>query len=160
MILNSVTDLELNTEPLVMVDLPEPIPTDHEVLIKVNACGVCHTELDEIEGRTPPRQLPMIPGHQVVGVVAAVGSKARTIKIGDRVGVAWIYAACGICKFCLAGNENLCPAFEATGRDANGGYAQYMTVADGFAYAIPAVFSDVQAAPLLCAGAIGYRSLR
>jgi propanol-preferring alcohol dehydrogenase len=116
--------------------------------------------LDEIEGRTPPRQFPMIPGHQVVGRVAAVGSKVSAVKTGDRVGVAWIYAACGICKFCLAGNENLCPAFEATGRDANGGYAQYMTVAESFAYAIPSVFSDIQAAPLLCAGAIGYRSLR
>jgi propanol-preferring alcohol dehydrogenase len=102
----------------------------------------------------------MIPGHQVVGRVAAVGSKVSAVKTGDRVGVAWIYAACGICKFCLAGNENLCPAFEATGRDANGGYAQYMTVAESFAYAIPSVFSDIQAAPLLCAGAIGYRSLR
>ena len=160
MVLNRLCDLNDNQTPLALTELPVPVPGDGEILLKVSACGVCHTELDEIEGRTPPRQLPMIPGHQVVGVVAAVGSKVRTIKIGDRVGVAWIYAACGICKFCLAGNENLCPAFEATGRDANGGYAQYMTVADGFAYAIPAVFSDVQAAPLLCAGAIGYRSLR
>ncbi|MFZ2169995.1 MAG: zinc-dependent alcohol dehydrogenase family protein, partial [Methylococcaceae bacterium] len=118
------------------------------------------TELDEIEGRTPPRQLPVVPGHQVVGLVEAVGSKVSGIKPGDRIGVAWIFSACGTCKFCLSGNENLCQSFEATGRDANGGYAQYMTVTENFAYAIPPVFSDAQAAPLLCAGAIGYRSLR
>ena len=160
MVLNRLCNLKDNQTPLELMELPVPVPGDGEILLKVSACGVCHTELDEIEGRTPPRQLPMIPGHQVVGRVAAVGSKVSAVKTGDRVGVAWIYAACGICKFCLAGNENLCPAFQATGRDANGGYAQYMIVAENFAYAIPAVFSDVQAAPLLCAGAIGYRSLR
>lgn len=100
-----------------------------------------------------------MPGHQVIGRVEAIGNHVATIKTGDRVGVAWIFAACGTCKFCLAGKENLCPNFVATGRDANGGYAQYMTVAEDFAYPIPPVFSDVQAAPLLCAGAIGYRSL-
>jgi propanol-preferring alcohol dehydrogenase len=160
MVLNRLCNLKDNQMPLELMELPVPVPGDGEILLKVSACGVCHTELDEIEGRTPPRQFPMIPGHQVVGRVAAVGSKVSAVKTGDRVGVAWIYAACGICKFCLAGNENLCPAFEATGRDANGGYAQYMTVAESFAYAIPSVFSDIQAAPLLCAGAIGYRSLR
>jgi len=160
MVLNRLCNLKDNQTPLELMELPVPVPGDGEILLKVSACGVCHTELDEIEGRTPPRQFPMIPGHQVVGRVAAVGSKVSAVKTGDRVGVAWIYAACGICKFCLAGNENLCPAFEATGRDANGGYAQYMTVAESFAYAIPSVFSDIQAAPLLCAGAIGYRSLR
>jgi len=160
MVLNRLCNLKDNQTPLELMELPVPVPGDGEILLKVSVCGVCHTELDECEGRLPPRQLPMIPGHQVVGRVVAVGSKVSIIKTGDRVGVAWIYSACGTCKFCLAGNENLCPAFEATGRDANGGYAQYMTVAENFAYAIPSVFSDVQAAPLLCAGAIGFRSLR
>jgi propanol-preferring alcohol dehydrogenase len=160
MVLKKLCNLKENQTPLELMELPVPVPGDREILLKVSACGVCHTELDEIEGRTPPRQLPIVLGHQVVGRVEAVGSKVSEIKIGNRVGVAWIFSACGACKFCLAGNENLCQSFEATGRDANGGYAQYMTVAESFAYAIPEVFSDVQAAPLLCAGAIGYRSLR
>ena len=161
MVLKKLCNLKECQTPLEFMELPVPVPGDGEILLKVSACGVCHTELDEIEGRTPPRQLPIVPGHQVVGRVEAVGSQVSSdIKIGDRVGVAWIFSACGACKFCLAGNENLCHSFEATGRDANGGYAQYMTVAEGFAYTIPKVFSDTQAAPLLCAGAIGYRSLR
>jgi alcohol dehydrogenase, propanol-preferring len=160
MVLKRLCNLTDNRTPLELMELPVPAPGKKEILLKVSACGICHTELDEIEGRTPPLQLPVIPGHQVIGRVEAVGSQASDIKTGDRVGVAWIFSACGACKFCLAGNENLCQSFEATGRDANGGYAQYMTVAENFAYAIPAVFSDAQAAPLLCAGAIGYRSLR
>jgi propanol-preferring alcohol dehydrogenase len=159
MVLKQLCNLNENKTPLELTELPVPVPRKQEILLKVSACGVCHTELDEIEGRTPPR-LPIIPGHQAVGRVEAVGSEVSTIKIGDRVGVAWIFSACGQCKFCLAGNENLCPKFTATGRDANGGYAQYMTVAEDFVYLIPELFSDVQAAPLLCAGAIGYRSLR
>jgi propanol-preferring alcohol dehydrogenase len=160
MVLKRLCNLTDNRTPLELMELPVPVPGEKEILLKVSACGVCHTELDEIEGRTPPSQLPIVPGHQVVGRVEAVGSKVCTIQIGNRVGVAWIFFACGTCKFCLAGNENLCQSFEATGRDANGGYAQFMTIAESFAYAIPEVFSDVQAAPLLCAGAIGYRSLR
>lgn len=160
MVLKALCDLKTHQSPLELMELPVPIPGEQEILVKVLACGICHTELDEIEGRAPPPRLPVIPGHQVVGRVEAVGSKVSTVKLGDRVGVAWIFSACGACKFCLAGLENLCPGFTATGRDANGGYAQYMTVAEAFAYAIPRVFSDVQAAPLLCAGAIGYRSLR
>ncbi|MFA6051524.1 MAG: zinc-dependent alcohol dehydrogenase family protein [Methylobacter sp.] len=160
MVLEALCNLKENQTPLKLMELPVPVPGEKEILLKVSACGVCHTELDEIEGRTPPPRLPIVPGHQVVGRVETVGSKVNAVKTGDRVGVAWIFSACGECKFCLAGNENLCPAFTATGRDANGGYAQYMTVAEDFAYAIPDVFSDVQAAPLLCAGAIGYRSLR
>ena len=160
MVLKRLCNLTENHTPLELMELPVPVPGDEEILLKVSACGVCHTELDEIEGRTPPRQLPIIPGHQVVGRVEAIGSQVSDINIGDRVGVAWIFLACGTCKFCLAGNENLCQSFEATGRDANGGYAQFMTIAESFAYAIPDAFSDVQAAPLLCAGAIGYRSLR
>jgi len=160
MVLKRLCNLTDNRTPLELMELPVPVPGEKEILLKVSACGVCHTELDEIEGRTPPQQFPIVPGHQVVGRVEAVGSKVIDIKIGARVGVAWIFSACGACKFCLAGNENLCPSFEATGRDANGGYAQYMSVAENFAYSIPEVFSDAQAAPLLCAGAIGYRSLR
>lgn len=160
MVLNALCNLKENPLPLDLMELPVPTPGEREILLKVLACGVCHTELDEIEGRTPPPRLPIIPGHQVVGRVEAVGDKVGTVKPGDRVGVAWIFSACGACKFCLADHENLCPDFTATGRDANGGYAQYMTVAETFVYAIPEAFSDLQAAPLLCAGAIGYRSLR
>jgi propanol-preferring alcohol dehydrogenase len=160
MVLKALCNLQEHSTPLKLMDLPVPIPGEREILLKVLACGICHTELDEIEGRTSPPHLPIILGHQVVGRVEAVGNKVSTIKLGDRVGVAWIFSACGACKFCLAGFENLCPHFAATGRDANGGYAQYMTVAEAFAYAIPETFSELQAAPLLCAGAIGYRSLR
>ncbi|HOU96754.1 MAG TPA: zinc-dependent alcohol dehydrogenase family protein [Bacteroidales bacterium] len=160
MILKSLTDISLNREPLVLSDMPEPEPSDNEVLIKVTACGVCHTELDEIEGRTPPPELPVIPGHQVIGRVVASGRKVNNRKPGDRVGVAWIFSSCGKCDYCLQGMENLCPEFRATGRDANGGYAEYMTVPADFTYIIPDNFTDVQAAPLLCAGAVGYRSVK
>ena len=160
MVLNELSNLEENTTPLELTDLPDPVPGAKEVLVRVSTCGVCHTELDEIEGRTRPPHLPVVLGHEVVGRVTEAGSGASTFKVGDRVGVAWIYSACGKCKFCRSGNENLCPDFKATGRDANGGYAEYMTVPEDFAYHIPDVFSDVEAAPLLCAGAIGYRSLK
>lgn len=160
MVLNNICDLTVNKEPLELVEMPEPVPQKKEILIKVSTCGVCHTELDEIEGRTPPPEFPIILGHQVVGRVEKLGSGAEKFKIGDRVGIAWIYSACGTCKFCRAGNENLCSDFKATGRDAHGGYAQYMTVSEDFAYIIPAEFSDSEAAPLLCAGAIGYRSMK
>jgi propanol-preferring alcohol dehydrogenase len=130
------------------------------VLIRVVTSGVCHTELDEIEGRTPPSVLPMVLGHQVVGRVEEVGSGVTRHQVGDRVGVGWIFSACGECSYCRGGQDNLCPDFRATGRDAHGGYAELMVAPEGFAYAIPEVFSDAEAAPLLCAGAIGYRSLR
>jgi len=160
MVLNKVHSLKENQAPLQLMELPDPVPTGDEILVKVSACGVCHTELDEIEGRTPPPYFPVVLGHQVVGRVEATGRSANSFSIGERVGIAWIYSACGICKFCLTGNENLCPDFKATGRDANGGYAQYVTVHEGFAYRIPNGVSDAEAAPLLCAGAIGYRSLQ
>ena len=160
MVLKKICRLKENNKPLEMVNLPDPVPGEREILLKVSACGVCHTEVDEIEGRTPPPRLPVVPGHQVIGTVQDAGPGAEKFDIGDRVGVAWIYSACGACKFCREGCENLCEEFKATGRDADGGYAQYMTVLEDFAYKIPEVFSDVQAAPLLCAGAIGYRSLR
>jgi propanol-preferring alcohol dehydrogenase len=159
MVLRRITSLRDDPTPLDMTDLPDPRPGDGEVLIRVHACGVCHTELDEIEGRTPPSELPVVLGHQVVGRVAERGPKTSRFDEGDRVGVAWIYSACGRCEHCRTGNENLCSAFRATGRDANGGYAELMVVPEAFAHAIPETFDDLQAAPLLCAGAIGYRSL-
>jgi len=160
MTLNSLTDLQKNIEPLSLVNIPEPIPGDEELLIKVTACGVCHTEIDEIEGRTPPPLFPVIPGHEVIGRVVATGKNVNDIQINDRVGVAWIFSSCGKCSYCLSGQENLCPDFKATGRDANGGYAEFMTVPVAFTYPIPEIFTDVQSAPLLCAGAVGYRSFR
>lgn len=160
MVLNEICDLNKNKEPLESADVPDPVPGTEEILVKVSTCGVCHTELDEIEGRTPPPSFPLIPGHQVVGTVEAVGKNVSNYRGGERVGIAWIFSACGVCRFCRSGNENLCRDFKATGRDVNGGYAEYMTVPERFAFRIPDVFSDTEAAPLLCAGAIGYRSLR
>jgi propanol-preferring alcohol dehydrogenase len=160
MVLNKIHDLNQEDEPLELVEMEKPTPGNGEILIQVTACGVCHTELDEIEGRTPPPIYPIVPGHQVVGIVAGTGKNANRFKTGERVGVAWIHSACSACHHCQQGNENLCASFRATGRDAHGGYAEYMTVPESFAYPIPEVFSDMEAAPLLCAGAIGYRSLR
>jgi alcohol dehydrogenase, propanol-preferring len=160
MLLEAGGPLKQNSAPLRMVELPNPVAGDGELLIKVQTCGVCHTELDEIEGRMPPPRLPIVLGHQVVGRVDAMGPSSNAFQRGDRVGVAWIYSACGTCEFCNRGDENLCKRFRATGRDAHGGYAELMTVPETFAHRIPGVFSDAEAAPLLCAGAIGYRSLR
>ena len=159
MVLNQISSMAANRNPLELVDIPKPVPGANEVLIKISACGVCHTELDEIEGRTPPPQLPIIIGHQIVGRVVQNGPHAHRFQIGDRVGVAWINSACGQCFRCKSGDENLCDKFSATGRDVKGGYAEFVTVLEDFAYTIPDRFTDCQAAPLLCAGAIGYRSL-
>ena len=159
MVLKKIADLSKNKSPLELIDLPIPIPQKNEILIKVSVCGVCHTELDEIEGRTPPSKFPIILGHQVVGRVEKSGAGTTRFKTNDRVGIAWIHSACGKCKYCNSGMENLCDAFKATGRDADGGYAEYTTVSEGYAYKIPEVFSDAEAAPLLCAGAVGYRAL-
>lgn len=160
MVIDRTCDLTREKEPLRLVEMPVPSPEPGEVLVRVSACGVCHTELDEIEGRTPPPVFPVVPGHQVIGFVEACGEGVSRFKIGDRVGVAWVYSACGTCRFCRQGDENLCDRFLATGRDANGGYAEYMTVPGSFAFPVPETFSDIEAAPLLCAGTIGYRSLR
>jgi propanol-preferring alcohol dehydrogenase len=141
------------SHPLVAVDAPNPEPNAQEVLLEVLACGVCHTELDEIEGRTPPPRLPVVPGHEVVGQVIARGTGATRFQCGDRIGVGWVYQGSGDI------DENLSPSFVATGRDVDGGYAQYMKVHQDYAYPIPEGFSDIEAAPLLCAGAIGYRAL-
>jgi propanol-preferring alcohol dehydrogenase len=160
MILNKVGSLKENRRPLNLVDLAVPVPKEKEILVKISTCGVCHTELDEIEGRTPPPRLPVVLGHQIVGRIEENGRNSTRFKRGDRVGIAWINSTCGKCIFCCEGTENLCEQFKATGRDVNGGYAQYTKVLEDFAYKIPDAFSDLQAAPLLCAGAIGYRSLR
>ncbi len=169
MLLESLADLRTHQPPLRLRAVPEPTLTDGEVLIRVTRCGVCHTELDEIEGRMPPPKLPVVLGHQVVGIIEGVRrlptldggfQSQETLESGMRVGVAWIASACGTCQHCLSGNENLCANFKATGRDINGGYAEYMKVRAEFVHPIPEAFTDSEAAPLLCAGAIGYRSLR
>jgi len=160
MVLEKITDLKQESEPLLLRDYPVPELLNGEILIKVKACGVCHTELDEIEGRTAPPRLPVIPGHEVVGEVVEISGGVMKFKKGDRAGVGWIYSSCGDCFFCNSGLENLCGDFKATGRDANGGYAEYMKVNEHFAVKIPDVYEDSQAAPLLCAGAVGYRSLK
>lgn len=160
MVLDRPVNLAETDSPLRPAELPVPVPGPGEVLVKVSVCGVCHTELDEIEGRTPPAFYPIALGHQVVGTVEAVGESTHRLSAGSRVGIAWLYSTCGACDACLAGRENLCPEFKATGRDAHGGYAQYMVAPVGSAFSIPSKISDVHAAPLLCAGAIGFRSLR
>ncbi|HEY82474.1 MAG TPA: zinc-dependent alcohol dehydrogenase family protein [Dehalococcoidia bacterium] len=156
-ILKAISPVE--NRPLELTSLSLPQPEAREIRVKISACGVCHTELDEIEGRLKPK-LPVVLGHEIIGRVDALGPGATKFKIGDRVGIAWIYSACGRCRFCREGRENLCPEFQGTGCHADGGYAQYMVVREDFAYPIPAQFSDSQAAPLLCAGAIGYRDLK
>lgn len=149
----------IENQPLELREVPTPEPGPGEVRIRVTACGVCHTELDEIEGRLEAR-LPVIPGHEIVGQVDALGPGTSRFPPGRRVGVAWIYSACDVCSRCRTGNENLCTQFRGTGCDANGGYAEYCVVPEDSAYPIPEQFSDVQAAPLLCAGVVGYRALR
>ena len=154
MLLKRIASFQDNPEPLTSVDIPVPEPAADEVLIRINACGVCHTELDEIEGRTPPSELPMIPGHEVIGRVAGKGDRVTGHETGDRVGVGWIFKSTG------DDDENISSEFIATGRDANGGYAEYMTVHERYAYRIPDCFTDFEAAPLLCAGSVGYRALK
>ena len=172
MVLKSYAEITTHPTPLSLLSYPEPTLASGEILLRVSRCGICHTELDEIEGRMKPR-LPIILGHQVVGNIlesdsklsdvqehTQSGTRAPALHVGQRVGVAWIASACGECEYCRLGRENLCPHFQATGRDINGGYAEYMKVRADFVHPIPESFSDSEAAPLLCAGAIGYRSLR
>jgi propanol-preferring alcohol dehydrogenase len=154
LVINRLVSLVEELEPLALVELPDPEPAAGEVRIRVAACGVCHTELDEIEGRTAPPHLPVVPGHEVIGRVDRCGAGATRFEPGARVGVGWIHSSTG------AVDENLSPAFAATGRDHNGGYAEYLTVPEAYACPIPALFSDAEAAPLLCAGSVGYRSLK
>ncbi len=152
--LEEIVSLKEVTAPLRAVQIPRPQPAAGELRLRVSACGVCHTELDEIEGRTAPPRLPVVPGHEVIGRVERLGPGTTRFRLGDRVGVGWIHSSSG------AADENLDPGFSATGRDVNGGYAQYMTVPEAYAYPIPEIYSDAEAAPLLCAGGVGYRSLR
>lgn len=160
MVLEGIHDLKSTRNPLKLMDLPLPQTEDDELLIKVSACGVCHTEIDEIEGRTPPRKFPVVLGHQIVGRVVKKGKLVKSFEEGERVGVGWIGSSCEKCEFCRTQLENLCDEFLATGRDIDGGYAEYTKVKEGFAFKVPDAFSDEEAAPLFCAGAIGYRSLR
>ena len=146
--------------PLEMRDLPLPEPGAEEIRLRVRACGVCHTDLHTVEGDLLLPKLPVVPGHQVVGIVDAVGEGVRRFTIGQRVGVPWLYRTCGTCEFCQRGMENLCRQARFTGLHADGGYAEAMVVHQDFAYPIPEIFSDERAAPLLCAGIIGYRALR
>lgn len=159
-VLDRVVDLSVTRQPLRMTGIEVPEPGEDEVLLKVRVCGVCHTELDEIEGRTPPPRFPVVLGHQVVGEVVAQGRRVSHPATGERVGVAWIYSSCGECELCRQGKENLCADFRATGRDAHGGYAEYMVARADYVYPLPDCFSDEEAAPLLCAGAVGYRALK
>jgi len=150
----------IETRPLAWTERPDPVCEPDEVLLEVLACGVCHTELDEIEGRLPPPSLPVILGHQVVGRIAATGPKVDRHQVGDRVGVTWLYRSCGACAFCRSGRENLCPSALWTGLTADGGYAERMVVGQDWACPLPEGLSDAEAAPLLCAGVIGYRTVR
>ena len=158
MILRNASPVE--KRPLEEADLPIPEPTDNQILVRVSVCGACHTDLDEAEGRLKPTKSPVVLGHQVVGTVADKGKTVSRFKTGDRVGITWLYSSCGKCPFCQTGNENLCDNARWTGKDADGGYAEYMVISENFAYPLPERFSDSQAAPLLCAGVIGYRTLR
>lgn len=160
MVLHTPSIIHERSTPLTMENWPDPTPSAGQLLIRVSACGVCHTEVDEIEGRTLSSRLPIIPGHEVVGKIEAIGEGVEGFSINQRVGVSWFFSACGKCRLCLAGLENLCPDFQATGRDANGGYAEFMLVPASSVVQIPPLFSDIQAAPLLCAGAIGYRAIK
>jgi len=151
---------KVETSPLVPVEVPDPRPAEGEIRVKVRACAICRTDLHVIEKELPPAKLPIIPGHQAVGAVDAVGDGCRRLRVGQRVGIAWLRHTCGRCGFCKAGRENLCEHQRFTGYHADGGYAEYALVGEDFAYEIPARFSDGGAAPLLCAGIIGYAALR
>ncbi|RPI32281.1 MAG: zinc-binding alcohol dehydrogenase family protein [Chloroflexota bacterium] len=147
-------------KPLALTDLPVPQPGPGQIRIKVSRCGVCHTDLHTVEGEITPPRLPIVPGHQVVGTIEAIGGEVSDLKLGQRVGVPWLHEACGQCPFCLRGEENLCPYARFTGFHTNGGYAEMMLAMARYSLPIPDSIEDDQAAPLLCAGIIGYRSLR
>ena len=151
---------DVGSEPLALSELPLPEPGPDEVRVRVEVCGVCRTDLHIVEGELPAAKRPVIPGHEVVGHIDRVGRDVRTIKEGDRVGIAWLRRVCGHCEFCTSGRENLCPSAQFTGYHTDGGYAEYAVVPESFAYPIPEVFRDEEVAPLLCAGIIGYRALR
>lgn len=150
----------IDQAPLHLVEIDPPQPGSGQVRLRIHACGVCHTDLHIVEGDLALPRLPTIPGHQIVGVVDALGEDVSLHQMGDRLGVPWLYETCGVCRYCRAGKENLCEQIRFTGLHADGGFAEYMVVGEQFAYPIPSVFSDTEAAPLLCAGVVGYRSLR
>ena len=145
--------------PLELRDVPVPAVGPKDILIKVRCCGVCHTDLHAVEGELPDAKLPLIPGHEVIGVVERVGERAARFRAGVRVGAAWLRSTCGECRFCRDGRENLCEAARFNGYHADGGYAEYMALPEEFAYGVPESFSDEEAAPLMCAGIVGYRAL-
>lgn len=154
------TPATAETRPLRLMEVPRPVYEARELLIRVTACGVCRTDFHVVEGELQQRLTPVIPGHQIVGLVERVGDSVSGFSIGQRVGVAWLHSTCGKCRFCLSGRENLCESAQFTGWTTNGGFAEYVTARADFVYSIPDGFDDVQAAPLLCAGIIGYRSLK
>lgn len=154
------TPATVDERPLVLAERPTPVTREDELLIRVSACGICRTDLHVVEGELPVRLSPVIPGHQVVGRVASAGSHVKDFAVNDRVGVAWLNRTCGGCNYCLSGRENLCEQALFTGWNVNGGYADYAVAPASFAYRVPDSFEDIEAAPLLCAGIIGYRCLR
>jgi alcohol dehydrogenase, propanol-preferring len=160
MVLERPVSRSSESPALRLADVPAPSPGPRDVLVRVGVCGVCRTDLDLAEGRLVPPRYPVIPGHQIVGTVVARGSEVDRVHEGARVGVAWIYTACGVCDWCRSGRENLCPEFRGTGCDADGGYAEFVTVPAAFVHEIPNELADAAAAPLLCAGAVGWRALR
>jgi propanol-preferring alcohol dehydrogenase len=151
---------DVGTSPLQLRERPIPEPGPGEILVRLTVCGICRTDLHVIEGELPDPLLPLIPGHQAVGIVSQVGAGVSERMVGERVGIAWLQQTCGLCEFCTSGRENLCERARFTGYQVDGGYAEYALVPEAFAYPIPSVFSDEEAAPLLCAGIIGYRALR
>ncbi len=157
-VLESAAPVENN--PLLLTELPRPMPLENELLVRIIACAICRTDLHIVEGELPMRRSPVTPGHQIVGKVAAVGSHVSGFTIGQRVGVAWLHHTCGECRYCCVGRENLCEQAEFTGWTVDGGFAEYAVASADFVYSIPGNFEDSQAAPLLCAGIIGYRCLR
>jgi len=150
----------IDQNPLELVDIPKPEPGSEDILLRVKVCGVCHTDLHTVEGELPEVKPPIIPGHQIVGIVEKQGKGVSRFKEGERVGVAWLYSSCTQCAYCTRENENLCESARFTGYHVNGGYTEYIVVPEKFAYVIPEIFSDEEASPLLCAGIIGYRALR
>jgi alcohol dehydrogenase, propanol-preferring len=150
----------VESSPLVLTEISVPHPGPRELLIKVRACGVCHTDLHTVEGDLDLPLLPLVPGHQVIGIVKELGPDCSKFSLGDRVGATWFYSSCGFCKFCSEGRENLCNSARFTGFHVNGGYSEYVILQESSAFSVPAVFSDIQATPLLCGGVIGYRALR
>jgi len=150
---------KIENNPLQIGDVSKPEIGSKDILVRVQACGICHTDLHTVEGELPLPRLPIIPGHQVVGIVEKKGAEARRFNLGDRVGIAWLNSTCRKCEFCKSGRENLCEQAKFTGYHSDGGYAEYTVISEDFAYAVPETFSPDEAAPLLCAGIIGYRSL-